>query len=1185
MIDLHAHSTCSFLDGSGRSEQITEKLTQLGRKAAAITDHGNCFVHAYFSKDCIDAGIRPIFGCEMYMVPDIREPQRHKNHLTVLASNVEGYRNLMSLITASFMEDVHYYKPNIDFKMLEECSEGLIVFSGCISSILSEKILENDIAEAVRIVRWFKEVFDGRFYLEVLPIDIEETYITAPVLRAMSKKLDIPLILTNDVHYVDKGNEKVWKILSCIRDRMTFREKQHDMPSSCYYMEDDEAWQHAQSTLGDYFTKADLLEMFNNQEKIAAECNVEIPKTGSVKYCDDPFPVLKQRSEEGLQYMGLDRHPEYVERLGRELDLISRKNFADYFLVVDDIVDWAKANDVMVGPCRGSAGCCLTAYVLGITGVDPIEHDLVMERFMSEDRIDPPDIDLDFQSDRRPDVIKYVQSKFGWRNVAHFTTFSRFKGRSALREVGKVFEIPMSEVERVQQVLIERSSADARASNTIEDTFVEFRQAQEVAERYPEIKSALLLEDQFRHSGVNAAGLVVSSSPLVGSMAFIGNKDDVPIASIDIYTAGQFDLLKMDILGIDELGMLRDLIEETGVNPELLAMDDELTLDLFNTNGSLGVFQFGATGTASVLRQIRIDSFDDLILVNSLSRPGPLHTGNTEIISKAKKAGTRKEWELDIIDSITASTYGMSVFQEQVLRICKEVGGMNDTDVASIRNAMSKSLGDEFFNKYRAIFNEGACRIHGITEEYANHIFDHISTFGSYGFNKSHSTGYALIAYRTAWFKAHYPRLFYKTLCNHNMDNPDKLKALLREYIDRDFGRVLPPKVNKSGVEWALEGDDLRAGLLSIVPQTAAEEIVSLYPIVDESDLEDRAVRRAVNSRVWNIINDSELFTDDDTVDVFGLYEFAERMRNISDRDVRIGDLGFSFDIRRVTVAGVMDRQVNVKSLTELEQSSKLKDWRTRFDERYGDEWAIIYLQDETNIPINIHIKNYLYPSVKDMLWRKKVGEDILCVKGLVPPSMNYVIAEEIWEWNDRKVDGGQCYKCPLIKAPFVPPCGNENADIFLIGMAPGWNEVQEGKPFVGRAGEILDSILNKLMIDRDKDLWIDNSILCRSVNEEGKNRDPDDVEIECCGNRLKMTINRVKPKVVIPLGKVAYKALTGENVPISEVAGARFDMDSYVCIPTFHPASALYSGGEKAKSSIEDAIGSAWGMVNGSSR
>lgn len=1274
----------------------------MGRKVVSITDHDNVFAHPMMQSVCTKNNIKHILGCEMRIVDDLNNNQRTKGHLTVLAKTYEGYVNLMKLVTMSWTDGCFYYHPTIDKRMLFEAKDGLIVLSGCPSGLLSRAILDNDMKRASDLVKEFKDNLGDNYYLEVMAHDMDEMDVIVPAIRALSKKFDIRCVLTNDEHYLEKGQEKLQKILWCIRDREKFATHKMNPLPTLYYMTDDEMLEQVKTNIGKYFTKSEISELFNNQERIAADCNVTIPKAEFLKYgVDDPYKELRSQALEGLSIRGLAENREYTDRIEKELDLIGRKNFSNYFLVVSDIVNWAKDNEILVGPSRGSVACSLLAYAVGITEVDPIKFELPMERFMSEDRIDLPDIDMDFQDNRRQDVIEYMRNRFKSANVAQLATVVKFKGRNTLGELGKVFDIPNDDIKAVQGVLITRSSADARASFTIEDTFNTFPVAQRLAEKYPDILLSKYFENQIRHTSVHAAGIVVSDHPLWESTAVM-RRNGTNIAMLTGESYGLVGLLKMDILGLDYLSILKDLCKEVDMNHlslYTLSLDDQEAIKIFNGN-TLGVFQFNEASTYSVARQLGVESFNDIMLSTSLSRPGPLHcvagntmifdcdkddfvtiksafkngikrtlslypdgsikpanvnrifstgerrtyklkvgnrsivaslehrffvdgewkelrdlsinsnisvvnrddnhklesfnldemslygligtydmeidgthnyiangfithnSGNTVMITEAKKNNQRKTWEIDLMNEITKDTYGYVVFQEQVIRIMHEVGGMEWKDVSAIRSAMSRSLGDEYFNTFRGKFIEGSGKLHGLSEEYANLIFDHTSTFGSWSFNKAHAAGYSIISYWTAYFKAHYPRVFYKVLCDH-AKSTERLSDFLREYKERGFGEILPPKINKSQLGWTIDGNNLRAGLMTVLPEGSATVIYGLYPIKDMEDLQMRAPRRKVNSRIIGLIDQNEMFSDNDSLDPFGLYAFAERLSYIPNR-TKIGDLGYSFDGRTVTIGGVLADQINLKSIEELKATQKMKgNWNQRFDEQYGDAWCIVKITDESGAVMNCHVKNKIYPQYKDMLWSKVVGDDVLLFTGYVPGSTNYMIVKDIQEWNDRKAQDAKCYKCTLIKNNFCPASGNPNAKIVLVGMCPGYDEVNQKKPFVGKAGQILNKILKDIGINRDEDVFITNSALCRPV-DGNKNIDPDEFQLACCHDRLFGEIKQSPRKVVVTFGKVAYYALTGENTKsITQISGTKIALEGYILIPTIHPAAALHQENE----------------------
>lgn len=1672
MIDLHLHGTYSYQDGYGSAEQILARAEQLGRKAIAMTDHDGVWGIPFLEKQN-KKGLKLLYGVEMRMIEKISDLKEvKKNHITMIAKSQKGWSKLCNLITRAYDEDHFYYYPTLDIKMMSEGAGDIIVLSGCMSSLVSKALLEDDLDKAMDIARRFKDVYGKDYYLELIPIEnfMDSVSVLAAGIRKISKTLDIPIVITHDAHQMERDQVDIWKMLHCVKQRKTMEEMDKQVfATDCYQMEDEEAYQGALNTLSGIYSKDEIMKMFHNQEKIVSDCDVYKLKKGKIVQFKNAKEILERKAWEGLASRGFSDNQVYIDRLTYELEMITQKDFCNYFLIVNDLTAWAKRTGYLVGSGRGSAAGGLICYALRITEIDPIYHDIMFERFISIDRMDPPDIDIDFQSSARQDILTYLYTKYGRDRAAQIGAFAAFSGKNTLDELGKMFRVPKFEVENLKSKLIVRGAAEMRASFSIADTIDGFSDARKIVEKYPALLNAVKLEGQIHHFGAQAAGAAVNSFPL-NDITPLMERDGKHMVFFDGEISKYLNILKIDTLGINALDKINTALDAIGQDYDWLAkapFDDEKVFQLFNDVDVKGIFQYERNTGPSLLRQIHIDNFEDLVALNALARPGPLHclhcgtkvlrykrtstrkgakelvaianinigdrivshmtndegkilsskffanvvrekvntgkqevfeikvknksisataehrfltsfgwkrlkelsigdeiyvrighkgqipwnkglkesewnpknsermrtnnpsknpevvkkrletlkysepwkkfierhnqemwtedlktkhsdtmreyylnhdhpnstgpnmvskpqrelydyikgffsdvelnypvvtanttyyidifspslniaieyddieywhkdskdydkkrdeaivntgiksvirvnkdnlhsfkefvssivsndlslakiksiesvgvaqtydlvmenqnfpnyvangfvvhnSGATQIYTRAKEENNSQSWNNDVLDQITERTHGVIIYQEQTMAACRLLGHMEWDDISHLRIGMSKSMGKEYFETYRSKFLDGAINKAGVTEEFANHVFDHIClpfnaqvvckegnktveknisdikigdlvaslekdyslvfnevsrvyenmtihmmsivfdngvilrctpshpiyvmtglleacgptrgtsnkwikamdlsigdeclflregeqsvvtvkqvdfstlkewqkvynlevefthnyfangiclancTHGQWSFNRGHSVSYTDLSYKMAYLKAHYPRHFYYSLLM-NEDVEDKVNGYLRDYIEKGYGKVLPPKLNHSDLRWKLEGNDLRAGLTQVkgLGEKAAEQLISLYPIKDMEDLKKRVTKRVVNIRIIRLIEEYKMLTDEEDVDVFGLYDFAERLSNV-ERSHKIGNITYQFKARPVLLAGIIPRQINQKNLSELEVSVALKDY-SRYNKIHGDEFAIFYVKDETG-EIQVMVDNKLYPRIKDLLWSRKVGSDIIRIKGVIPPSKMFVNLQEVEEYNDQKIAGAKCYRCPMIKNDFVPPFGNKTSSIMIFGEAPGAQEVEKGQPFVGRAGSMLGEILAELGLERSH-LYISNSCFCRPT-EGNKNRTPTDEEVACCRGHLEWEIDEIKPKVVITMGKVALAAILNkkiEEIKIGKMVETVIDLETLsskykgvLLIPSYHPAAALYSPEAGYRDSIKNSI------------
>jgi len=733
-VDLHLHSTYSHGDGYGTLSQIIERAKSLDRKAIALTDHGSVSGYVQLNKECEKSNIKPIFGYEAYMVDSLstmfESKERHKNHITLLAKNNQGYANILKLASKAYLEGF-YYRPTIDTEMLFNHFSGLIVLSGCwtgkMQSLLNDKNKESVISWAKK----YKDVFGDNFYLETQHYDLfTNTYI--PISK-LSKILNIPMVLTCDVHYLTSEQAEIQEMLHAARDIRTF--------DSTKIIQNAHQWQSDDllEYMNRYFPNISWQPIMEKTAEIADSIDVKMPFGGAPRFgVLDAAALLRQKAYEGLQKHGKD-NTIYRDRLEHELQIVQKKDFSDYFLITQDIVNWAKEHYILVGPGRGSSGGSLLCYVLYINEIDPIVHNLMFERFIDIDRYDYPDIDMDYEREKRSEVKKYVSTKYGEDKVTNIATFSTYSGKNSLDSVGKMFHVPASEVATVKKYLVERSEADMRSGLTIEDTFEMSDETKEVARKYPDLLKAKWLEGQYKNFGRHAAGIVISTVPLDEIMAIYTSTSGDRLASFDMGDLETIKLLKFDVLGLAELGVIHDAAKLANVpfaDIYKIEHTDEKTLEGFRNLDTIGIFQYDGDSTKSILRQMKNINFKELADCIALSKPGPAHSGASTFYLDAMRGdkATGFLWN-PILKAITEDTYGQILYQEQLMQVLRQVGNMSWTDTGIIRKVISKSKGEQAFEAYWPKFKEGATN-NGFTENEANRIWNAMKVFGRYAFNK-----------------------------------------------------------------------------------------------------------------------------------------------------------------------------------------------------------------------------------------------------------------------------------------------------------------------------------------------------------------------------------------------------------------------------------------------------------------
>jgi DNA polymerase III subunit alpha len=871
-VHLHLHSEYSLLDGACRIEELLDRAVQLQMPAMAITEHGNMFSSIVFHDQARKRGINPILGCEVYVAPGDRRtksgtPGETANHLVLLAETREGYHNLIKLVSSGYTEGF-YYKPRIDKDLLAQHATGLIGLSSCLKGEVATGIRTEQQQKAVKAAAAYRDILGPQnFFLEMQYQGIEEQKVVNIGVQPIARDLGLNLVVTNDVHYLQNSDFKPHDILLCIGTGKTV----NDADRLKYH--GDQFFLKTAEEMAAVFP--DFPEAMANSVRIAERCNVDL--SGTVNHLpnfdvpagftlDEYFehivrdgfqqrlPRLRELQAKGVLTHTID---EYERRLTYEIDMIKQMKYPGYFCITWDFIRHAREQGIPVGPGRGSAAGSFVAYCLRITDVDPMAYDLIFERFLNPERVSLPDIDIDFCERRRGEVIEYVTQKYGRENVAQIITFGTMKARAVVRDVARVMDIPYADADRVAKAV--PPALDMTLAKALEESPA-LKEMQQKDERVKELLTvAQRLEGMTRHASVHAAGVVIAPRPLTEFVPLYKSQKDEIVTQWAMKEVERVGLLKMDFLGLSTLTLIRDALDEIkrteGVDLDIdaIPLDDEKTYRLFGDGQTYGVFQFESSGMRELLRKAKPERLDDLIALNALYRPGPLKSGMVDDFISRKQGKTEVKYELPQLAPILGDTYGVIAYQEQVMRIAAVLAGftMGQSDV--LRKAMGKK-DPKVMAKQREAFMDGA-RKNGVNEKKATKIFDLMEFFAGYGFNKSHSTTYAWVAYQTGYLKANYPWHFMAALLTIEAANTDKLAMYLGEC--RELGiPILQPDVNCSELRFTVAKDGVRFGLCAVknVGEGAVQSILAVrreHGRIDSLDsLCEHADLRLVNKRV-----------------------------------------------------------------------------------------------------------------------------------------------------------------------------------------------------------------------------------------------------------------------------------------------------------------------------------------------
>jgi len=876
-VHLHVHSEYSILDGAARVSDLVSKAKELGMPALAITDHGNMFASCKFFDECKKQGVKPIFGCEFYVCDDltVKQGKTKLNHLVLLVKNEQGYKSISKLNAIAY-RDGFYYKPRIDLKTLEEYSEGLICLSACVAGDIPQAILHGDFEEAERLVVWFKRVFGEDFYIELQNHGIADQLTVLPYLKEYAKKYNIKTVVTNDVHYVNKEDAEMQDVAMCVA-----MQKNIDDPNRMKF-ENDEFYFKSYEEMASIFP--DDLDAFENTLEIADKCNYSfvyghylfpryVPADGST-----PKEYLLKLIHDGIIKKYGEFTPEIEARIESEMAVIEKQGFIEYFLIVWDYINAARSMGISVGPGRGSGAGSLIAYAIGITNIDPLRYDLIFERFLHSERVTAPDFDIDFEDVRREEVIDYVKGKYGENRIARIITFGTMAAKNVIKDVGRVMRVPYSKLDKITKNIPKLKSPILPKCFGFDPKAGPDQVVQELVDMYNEdeeikkvVDIAVKLEDFPRQTSTHACGVIIGADILDKHVPLARNGDDITTQ----YEGAEMEHLghlKMDFLGLRNLSDIkacqRYVKKNHGVDIDFdkCTYDDPNVYKLISTGDTEGIFQIESGGFQSFMRELQPTCLEDIIAAVSLYRPGPMDSIPRYVHNKHHPEDTT--YDHPILEPILKVTYGCIVYQEQVMKICQEMGGFTLGQADMVRRAMGKKKEEEMAkmsgkfiygepahyegDKFVAEI-EGALK-RGVPQDIAEKIWAEMAGFAKYAFNKSHAAAYSLITYQTAYLKTYYMPEFITAILNNRITNIDKIKFYVAYAKQRKL-EVLPPDINKSETYFSTDGKSIRFGIAALknVGVNVVEEIIAERErggeFKDLMDFVNRVDGQALNKR------------------------------------------------------------------------------------------------------------------------------------------------------------------------------------------------------------------------------------------------------------------------------------------------------------------------------------------------
>lgn len=875
---LHCHSQYSLLDGAAGIKDMFTKAQADGMRAVALTDHGNMFGAFKFVSEASKFDVKPIIGCEFYLVEDrtkqqfSKEDKDNRYHQLMLAKNEIGYKNLSKLCSLGYMEGMYSKWPRIDKELVQKYHEGLIATTCCLAAEVPQAILTKGEEAAEELFKWWLDLFGEDYYVEIQRHNLEEQGIVNEVLQKFAKKYNVKMIATNDSHYIDQDDANAHDILLCIntgefQSKPIWKGSGGGGRDYRFGFPNNEFFFKTQKEMGNLFS--DLPEALDNTNEIVDKISVPDLRR-DIMLPNFPLPSGFKNSDQYLRHLTMEGArkkyeqitPELEERINHELGIIEHMGFSGYFLITSDLINAGRNMGVLIGPGRGSAAGSVVAYCIGITNIDPIRYNLLFERFLNPERISMPDIDTDFDDDGRQKVIDYVVEKYGFNRVAHIITYGTMAAKLAIRDVARVMEMPLAEANALAKLVPERPGMSLDLAYKEVPELADIRKGKD--SRGEVLKLAEKLEGSVRNSGIHAAGIIIAPDDLPDLIPVSTSKDsNLLVTQFDGKVIEDAGMLKMDFLGLKTLSILKDAIKlikknkNVEINIEEIPLDDKKTFDLYQNGDTIGTFQFESAGMRKYLQVLKPTNLEDLIAMNALYRPGPMDFIPNYI--NRKHGNEKVEYPHELLKPILENTFGIMVYQEQIMQSAQILAGYSLGQADLLRRAMGKKKKEEM-EKQREIFVAGAEKMHGIEKEKAEEIFGIMEKFAQYGFNRSHSAAYSVVAYQTAYLKAHYPAEYMASVLTHNQSNIDKITFFLDECRHQGL-TVLGPDINESNIHFDVNKEgQIRFGMGAIKGsgEAAVESIIGERdengPFEDVYDFASRVNLRSVNKKTFEAL-------------------------------------------------------------------------------------------------------------------------------------------------------------------------------------------------------------------------------------------------------------------------------------------------------------------------------------------